>query len=188
MCQDSFGPWLKRIEQGDEAAIQQLWDSFFPRLSSKVDQMLAGCGGYAADGQDVALSALKSFCLRARDGRFPLLADREGLWKLLVTITVRKAIDLLRRENTRRVLRPDCDHLECVADDQPTPATLALAADECGRLLGLLGDGSLQTVVLFKLAGFTNEEIAEKMGCALRTVKRRLAYIRDLWRESGRDE
>jgi tetratricopeptide (TPR) repeat protein len=79
LCQDGFGPWLKWIEQGHEAAIQQLWDSFFPRPSAKVEQMLSGWRGCAADGQDVAPSALKSFCPRAREGRFPLLADREAL-------------------------------------------------------------------------------------------------------------
>jgi hypothetical protein len=42
LCQDGFGPWLKWIEQGHEAAIQQLWDSFFPRPSAKVEQMLSG--------------------------------------------------------------------------------------------------------------------------------------------------
>ena len=55
-----------------------------------------------ADEEDVALSVLDSFCRAAQDGRFPDLADREGLWRLLLHKTVHKAIDLARHEKRLR--------------------------------------------------------------------------------------
>jgi DNA-directed RNA polymerase specialized sigma24 family protein len=44
-------------------------------------------------------------------------------------------------------------------------------------------DDSLQKLALWKLAGYTNEEIASEkmMHCALRTVERKLNRIREIW-------
>jgi DNA-directed RNA polymerase specialized sigma24 family protein len=198
MCEESFAPWLKRLEQGDESAVRELWDNFFPELCRKAQKLLAGHRIPSADEQDVALSALKSFCVRAKGARFPLLRDREGLWKLLVTMTTRKAIDVIRREHAEirgggnvrgeSVFLPAGDSssppgMERVSDNQLTPAVGVLAAEQCEKLLDRLEDDSLRAVALFKLAGYTNEEIAGEMSCALRTVKRRLAYIRERWAE-----
>lgn len=200
MNEGSFAPWLDRLQQGDESAVRELWDSVFPQLSGLAHRVLQKHRIRGADEQDVALSALKSFCLRAKAGRFPLLRDREGLWKLLVTITTRKAIDLIRSENNQIrgggkvrgesvFVHPgdasSARGFEQVPDNQLTPAISALAAEQCERLLERLDDDSLRAVALYKLAGFTNEEIAEEMSCALRTVKRRLAYIRERWSECG---
>ena len=40
---------------------------------------------------------------------------------------------------------------------------------------------SLEKIVLMKLEGFTNEEIAEQLGCVTRTVERKLERIREKW-------
>jgi len=55
-----------------------------------------------ADEEDVALSAFKSFCLGAQNGRFPQLMDRDSLWPLLVAITANKSVDLIRHENRQK--------------------------------------------------------------------------------------
>jgi DNA-directed RNA polymerase specialized sigma24 family protein len=57
----------------------------------------------------------------------------------------------------------------------------ALAAEECQRLLNLLPDESLREVAKAKLEGFTNEEIADRLQCAPRTVERKLTKIREAW-------
>ena len=49
----------------------------------------------AADEEDVVLSAFDSFCRGAAQGRFPRLDDRNNLWSVLVTLTARKAADLI---------------------------------------------------------------------------------------------
>ncbi|MCU0918325.1 MAG: ECF-type sigma factor [Planctomycetes bacterium] len=48
--------------------------------------------------EEAALSALDSLCRATEHGRFPKLADREGLWRLLMQMTARKAADILRHE------------------------------------------------------------------------------------------
>src|SRR5262245_12699286 len=97
-----------------------------------------------ADEEDVALSAFDSFCRNAEEGRFPDLRDRDNLWKLLVTITVRKAIDLKVYNARQRRRAPDAASEEPDVEDilgrEPSPDLAAQFADECRRLLDLLGE------------------------------------------------
>ncbi len=54
--------------------------------------------GRAADEEDIALAAFDSFYRRAERGQFPKLEGRDDLWQLLFVLTVRKAVNLTRRE------------------------------------------------------------------------------------------
>nr|MCU0979177.1 ECF-type sigma factor [Pirellulaceae bacterium] len=49
-------------------------------------------------------------------------------------------------------------------------------------LLERLPDADLRTLAVAKLEGYANAEVAERLGCSMRTVERRLRLIRDLWR------
>src|SRR5262249_42941737 len=150
---------------------------------------LQGAARRAADEEDVALSAFDSFVRGAERGRFPGLNDRDGLWQLLFVITVRKACDLVKHEgrHTRgsgkvRTLSElaDLGAPEALGDD-PSPELAAQVADECRRLLALLPSEALRQVALWKMEGFTNEEIAERLGCVRFTVDRKLRSIRQVW-------
>jgi DNA-directed RNA polymerase specialized sigma24 family protein len=44
-----------------------------------------------------------------------------------------------------------------------------------------LGNDSLRQVALWKMDGYTVDEIADRMGCARRTIARRLDLIRKTW-------
>ena len=71
--------------------------------------------------------------------------------------------------------------LAAVADAGPSPELAAEVAEECGRLLGRLGDGQLRQVAIWKMEGFTNAEIADRLGRSVPTVERKLATIREIW-------
>src|SRR3954452_19706131 len=90
--------WIQALRGGDPGAAQKLWERYFPRLVGLARARLQGARRRAEDEEDVALSAFDSFCRGAREGRFPRLADRNDLWRLLVVLTARKAVDLLQRE------------------------------------------------------------------------------------------
>ncbi len=45
----------------------------------------------------------------------------------------------------------------------------------------MLNDPGLRQIAFWKLEGYTNEEIAEKLECTLRTVERKLERIRAYW-------
>ena len=49
----------------------------------------------------------------------------------------------------------------------------------------LLGDDTLRKVAVWKMEGYTNEEIAGHLGCVPRTVERRLREIRQIWCEEN---
>jgi DNA-directed RNA polymerase specialized sigma24 family protein len=61
---------------------------------------------------------------------------------------------------------------------EPEPAVVVRAVEECRRLLAQLGDEPLHQVALWKVEGFTNEEIAAQLGRSVPAVERKLARIR----------
>ena len=179
--------WLGPLRAGDPAAAQQLWERYFHQLVGLARQRLRGARRRAADAEDVALSAFDSFYRAAEAGRFPQLADRESLWRLLVTVTARKAAHLVRDEGRQKrvggaVAAADPEVvLAEVLSREPSPAFAAEVAEECRRLLDRLGDQGLEAEALLRMEGYTVEEVAEKLDCAPRTVKRKLSIIRRTW-------
>jgi len=71
--------------------------------------------------------------------------------------------------------------LEQVIGAEPTPEFAAQVAEECRRLLDLLGDDLLRIIAISRIEGYSTEEIAARLECAPRTVERKLQRIRGLW-------
>ncbi len=183
--------WIAQLKAGEADAAQHLWNSYFRRLVGLARKRLRGQPPAIADEEDVALSAFDSFCRGVDQERFPKLADRDDLWQLLVMLTARKACRLLRDERrlkrgggaVRHTSALDDEELSAVIGREPTPAFAAQVAEECSRLLDQLGDEELRAVALAKMEGYTNAEIAARLGVAECTVERRLRVIRKLWSE-----
>jgi DNA-directed RNA polymerase specialized sigma24 family protein len=177
--------WLGQLREGDAAAAQRLWERYFLNLVGLARGKLQGTARAVADEEDVALSAFDTFCRNAEQGRFPNLNDRDGLWRLLMAITTRKAAHLLRDQRRLKRGGPaaalDEADLEQVLSREPAPEFAGQVAEECQRLLRLLGDKELEAVALWKMEGYTVEEIADKLGYAPRSIKRKLGLIRGLW-------
>jgi DNA-directed RNA polymerase specialized sigma24 family protein len=178
--------WLQQLKAGDRDAAQPLWERYFPRVVALARDRLRALARAAADEEDVALSALDSFCRNAERGRFPRLDDRDDLWHLLLAIVIRKACDLVRHETREKRDWRRRVPLDAEAGDPPardlTPALAAELAEETGRLLGLLPNDRMRVVAVRKLEGSTNQEIAGLLaGCSLATVERCLKAIRKHW-------
>ncbi len=181
--------WIGSAKGGDPAAAQKLWEAYFQKMVRLAQARLRGGSRRVADEEDAALSAFDSFVRGAAAGRFPRLHDRDDLWRLLVVLTTRKAIDQVQHE--RRLKRggglvagqggEEEDLLERAISAEPTAEQAAGLAEDVGRLLGMLGDPELRLLALLKLEGFTNEEAAQRLGCARVTVQRMLAIIRQAW-------
>jgi DNA-directed RNA polymerase specialized sigma24 family protein len=177
------------LKQGERAAAQPLWDAYFQQLVALARARLRGAPRGMADEEDVALSAFDSFCRRAERGVFPRLEDRDDLWQLLYVLTVRKAIGLARHQGRERRGAGRITSLEdlaawdldAVLGREPTPELAAQMAEEYQRLLDGLGDESLRAVARWKFEGWTNREIAARLGCIEVTVERKLRSIRRLW-------
>jgi DNA-directed RNA polymerase specialized sigma24 family protein len=182
---DSIADVLAQLKKGDQEATRMVFQRYFARLETLARQRLQGTPRGEADSEDLALSAFASFCRAAAGGRFPELANRNQLWAVLVGITRRKACDYWRRavRGERREERVGLN-FEQVLDREPTPELAATVADECKRLLHVLGDDTLRKIALCKLEGDADKEIAVKLDCGLRTVERKLERIRRIWEEA----
>jgi RNA polymerase sigma factor (sigma-70 family) len=192
--------WVTALKGGDPSAAQPLWERYHRQLVSLARQKLQSARRRAADEEDVVQSAFHSFFRGVSHGRFPQLDDRDNLWRLLVVITARKALDQLASEHSQRrgggtlqgesrispIAGRDDAAIEQVVGDEPTPEFAAQVADQYQRLLDLLSDETLQRVAVWKMEGLTKDEIAERLDCSRRTVARKLETIRIIWsREPG---
>jgi DNA-directed RNA polymerase specialized sigma24 family protein len=192
---NSVTQWISALKQGDQSAAQGLWEVYFHRLVGLAHARLRDAPRRMADEEDVALSAFDSFCRGARAGRFPRLDDRDDLWQILVMITIRKAIDLHNYEGrqsrgsgrVQSLTELTQEGLATIGRDEPTPELAAQLAEEYQRLMEQLGDSTLQSVATWKLEGYTNAEIAVRLGCITKTVERKLARIRSKWARELRD-
>ena len=175
----------------DDAA-RLLWQRYFKQLVGRARSRLAASRLGAGDEEDVALSAFKSVWIGITDGRFPDLSDRNDLWRLLLVVTARKAINHVRAELTDkrgggRVFGLDDEVLSRIVVREPTPEDAFHLAEECRRLLSSLPDPQLRRIALLKMEGNSDREVGEALGLGLRTVERKLAVIRAVWSDGAPD-
>jgi DNA-directed RNA polymerase specialized sigma24 family protein len=191
--------WLARLANEPERGAQALGEAYYSRLVALARKKLRAGPRRVADEEDVALSAFQSFCDGARAGRFPQLADRQDLWKILVVIAARKAAR--QQESQRRAKRGSGqvrgDSLALESNGEPVilaaaappelqPEFACQVAEEFEQLLAQLTEPGWRDVALLKLEGWNNVEIAEQLACSLRTVERRLEAIREIWSQEPR--
>jgi RNA polymerase sigma factor (sigma-70 family) len=159
---------------------------YFDRLVQLARRRLQDLPGMANYDEDLALRSFYSVYRRLRDPQRPLqLTGRDDLWRLLATRTISRAIDLIRRHRPGEV--PGEHVLEQLLTREPTPEEAAAMADECRRLLDLLDEPELRQIALWKVEGYTNEEIAARLDCVPRTVERKVSRIRLLWQHESKD-
>ncbi len=195
-AEGSVTRWVGELRAGElDDAARQLWGRYFDRLARLARVKLRDAPRGPADEEDVALSAFESFCAGAAAGAFPQLGGRDDLWRLLVTITARKAVNQRRHEQRQKrggghVLREaafdgadaeDDRALEQILGDEPAPEFAAMVAEECRRRLDSLRDDTLRQVALLRMEGYRNEEIAARLDIGLRSVERKLELIRQRW-------
>jgi DNA-directed RNA polymerase specialized sigma24 family protein len=160
---------IDQLKAGDRAAVQPLWERYYPRLVALARKRLQGSSRRVSDQSDVATDAFDSFCRAAEAGRFPSLKDRDDLWSLLVMIAARKAADLVtyNRRKKRRGgrVRGDSALAGYASADAPegfdqfegndlTPDMAAQLAEELQSLLNRLEDPedpALRQIAVWKL-------------------------------------
>lgn len=189
----SISHWIDEIKDGNRDAAQGLWERYFARLVRLARLQISENNRRISDEEDLALSVFETFCRAAEDGRFPNLSDRDSLWRLLVKMTVRKAIDQNRHQTRlrrgggevrgesvflNRAVDDEQQAFAHVVGDEPTPEFAAMMAEQITRLMNLLGDNELRQLALAKMEGYTNQELATAMDCSERTIERRLKLIR----------
>ncbi len=196
--QEPVSLWIGQLAAADQDAAGKLWQHFCQRLMVFARSRMSPSTRRIYDEEDAASSAFRSLCRGIEAQRFPDLGDRGNLWALLVVITSRKISNRYRFEHQQRrnarqtlsdsMLQPsdatNLNILESLPSHEPTPAFAAEVADMSEYLMTLLPDADLKQLVLLKMEGHTNEDVAESMKVTRRTIQRKLERIRRLWLES----
>ena len=188
--------WLPNLQQGDEQAADRLWQEYFVKIVRLAKRRMDGLRLRAADEEDVALSAMNSFCRMAQNREEPI-ANSTELWKLLATIVKRKVNKERQRQfaakrQEHRLLgesgispqengkNADRNGLAQFFGRDPSPELAMELAETWERILNL---PNAEELVLLKNDGYSNSEIAEKLGCSTRTVQRSIENIRKEWEQ-----
>lgn len=195
--EESVTTWLGGLKAGRADVAAKIWQRYVEQLVRHARRKLGRGPRRVADEEDVVLSAFDGFLKGVDDGRFLKLDDRDDLWQVLVMLTERRAIALRRRELAlkrgggqvrgesvfvrREGPGSQLAGLDQAACHEATPAFAAEMAQQLRHLLEGLQDETQRQIVVGKLEGRTNEELAKKLGVSLRTVERKLSIIRDKW-------
>jgi RNA polymerase sigma factor (sigma-70 family) len=184
---------VPQLRDRNELAIEAIWRRYVQRVHGAARPVIAGLGPGVGDEEDVAQSAFHAFYEAAAGDRLPPIGSRDELWRLLLTITRRKAINRLRREfrirrggAARTVHDTDAVHQTCDrANLSVDLVELQELVEELFEKLNATGDTRLAETARLRLEGFQNQEIADKLGCTARTIQRKLHILERLWSENS---
>ncbi|KAA1262029.1 ECF sigma factor [Rubripirellula obstinata] len=181
--ENSVSIWISAVREGDSVAANALWSRYFEQLLQQARHRMSRLPRSVYDEEDAAISTFRVLCEKLREGAYPELAGRDEIWHLLLTMLVRKVNRRAEYEKAEKRQQPvgltheHADSIPCLKWN----ALTAQSAEDCRQLLSLLGDENLERVAIWKLEGFTNDEIATKLNRSRRTVQRMLGLIRETW-------
>jgi DNA-directed RNA polymerase specialized sigma24 family protein len=195
---ESVTYWLRQLDARDASAASLLWQRYYHELVELARARLGKTPRRVIDEEDIAVSVFRCMYEGAAAGMFAAVVNRQELWQLLATVTIRKVIDQKRLLTSKKrgggrvrgdsVLREngagqDNAGFDQVLSQAVTPEVLAIAAEEYERLMRLLDDDRLREIAQCKLEGYRNEEIGQRLGLACRSIERKLQRIRQIWRD-----
>ena len=166
------------VARGDETALGELYD--------RVGRVAYGIAFRVLRDDRLAEDAVQEGFLAAWRSAATFRADRAKASTWIVTLVHRRAVDLVRREERRRV-----EPLDLEQRDAPDPAGsaeeeawLGFEREHVIRLLRTLPDAQREALELAYYGGYSQSELAERLGVPLGTIKSRmfagLARLREL--------
>ncbi len=190
---NSITSWLNALRRGDSDAARKLWGHYFKQVLRLARRNLAGRNrATAVDEEDVAAGVLGGLLVKLREGGYRDLGSRNELWQLLVVFTIRQAALVARRENAQKrgrgrvTLESELTasgrfRLDDLIGHDLSDTLPELMSERCRVLIDALQDPELEQIALWKPAGHTNDEIADKLDCTRATIQRKLRLIRKIW-------
>jgi RNA polymerase sigma-70 factor (ECF subfamily) len=183
----SFDDLLERLNQGQGEAAEEIFERYASRLVALARGRLDAGARRKVDPEDVLQSVFRSFFARYEDGRFDL-QDWDGLWALLVVLTLRKCgrkVEYLRAamRDCRREFEPRPSDGESSAAwealaREPTPDEVVSLTELTEQLMQGL-DPKRREMVSLRLQGYTVAEISRQVGLSERAVFRGLALAKE---------
>ena len=189
----SISHWLANPGNGQNPyGAQLLMQRFGARLIRLARRQFQTSRDPAYDEEDLALSTIQAFHQQLTKDSLSRPANREQLWKLLVTIALNKSRDVLRH-NAQPKRPSDNASKELIerrtkeAYDLMTqsPDWPSMIADQCEFLLKLLdkqdSSGELKKIALMRLDGASKAQIARELGYTRFTISARINLIQAIW-------
>lgn len=187
----SFDDAMQRLRAGDQDAAAAVFNRFGGRLIALARTRLDRRVRQKVDPEDVLQSVWKSFFTRHAQGQFDL-HDWDGLWALLVVITVRKCGRQGKRfragrRNAQRETSPaqgaegSRGGWELSGDD-PTPSQAVALAETVDTLMRRM-EARDRDILSLRLQGYTAAEIGARADCTERTVRRVIARVKERLQE-----
>jgi RNA polymerase sigma factor (sigma-70 family) len=186
---DAEARWQRLIQglrTGDPLVVHDFCQQYGTLLQQLADRHLSEGLRRRVDAEDVVQSAYRTFLRRAQAGEFQL-ADSEGLWRLLCAITLAKVREMARFHRRKKrgfdqevplgtAFAGAIEEPFDLVDPGPSPAEAAEFADQFQQLMAALDDEE-RCFVDLKLQQCTNLEVAARLGCSERTVRRILKRV-----------
>ena len=182
------------LVQGDEEATRKIWERYVHQLIRLANAKLKNSPRKVFNEEDVVQNSFENFFRQVQEGRFRQLDDRNDLWQVLAMLVDRKAKDQIKHLNTQkagnRQVRGDSINdpanggspmIEQAPDFMPSPETAVEFVEHLQHKLDELPNNDYRQIVLLKLEGYQDKEIAEKLDMPLRTVERRSSKFRKSW-------
>jgi len=162
MSNDDISVLLQRVKEGrDDEATAGLWEKYFDKLVHVARRNIASLPKRAADEEDVALSAINSFFRAAEAGRLSNLQNRDELWKMLVTMVIRKANRQKDKAFAKKrgggdvrgesiFMRP-CDEASPGLAGMPDEELVTDLMSQCREMIGLLDDPLMREIAVMMM-------------------------------------
>lgn len=177
---------VERWRAGDEDAATILHERYLTRLLNLVGRHLADKFNSRLDPDDVVQSVFRSIFRLTREGRFEFEGDSD-FWKLLLTMALNKVRNTVRHHQAGK-RTPEVESISTSADgvdgyivnrlsSQPTLQEIVSFTDMLEQVLQQL-DPDQQLLIQYRIEGYTQKEIAQKLGVDDRTVRRMFSSIR----------
>ena len=165
------------VARGDEPALAELYD--------RVGRVAYGLAFRVLRDDRLAEDAVQEAFLAVWRGAAGFTAERAKASTWILTLAHRRAVDLVRREERRRVEPLDDETRDAATTGSAEEsAWLGFERDRVQTALRLLPDAQREAIELAYYGGFSQSELAERLGQPLGTIKSRmfagLARLREL--------
>jgi RNA polymerase sigma factor (sigma-70 family) len=171
------------VARGDEQALAALYD--------RVGRVAYGIAYRILRDDRFAEDAVQEGFLAVWRSAATFSADRGKASTWIVTLVHRKAVDIVRREQRRRAEPLEVGPAHDVADPSGSAedeAWLAFERDRLQSALRALPDAQRETLELAYYGGYSQSELASRLGVPLGTIKSRmfagLARLREVLDEA----
>jgi RNA polymerase sigma-70 factor (ECF subfamily) len=155
---------LISVGRKDRRAFESLYDGYAGAVYSLAVRML----GDRQAAEDIAQEVFIAIWRAARD--FDPARGSARSW--ILSLAHHKSVDALRRKRLRST-EPLLEAATASAD-VVDEALRGVTASEVRRALGALSDGQREAIVYAYYGGYTQQEIARRLGVPLGTVKTRM--------------